>query len=260
MGHHTVVDQHPATAAPQSTPTRGDTAVRVAGHRVRTAVWTLVHPLTGRTVTLLGTMHIGDAGYFRQLSAVLAGLAAAGAEVHVEGIGERDDDRPSEWERDRLAEAGAWEDPEKAGAVVALLQLASQGELVIPKGARNVDMSHLELLRRVGWRHYRRLVAPQPESPVTAGLGPAVRAILRLQLRHQRFFEGLQSLRRSHRQVNRVVIQERNRVAFAGAREALTRGDVVLVWGPDHLPGLARLFCDAGYRRHHEEWFEACTI
>ena len=256
MGHQTVVDQHRATG----TSTRGDTAVRVVGNRVQTAVWTLSHPVTGRTVTLFGTMHIGDAGYFRQLSAVLADLAAAGAEVHVEGIAERDDDCPSRWERERLAEAGAWEDPESAGAAVALLQLASQGELVVPEGARNVDMSHFELLRRVGWRHYRRLMAPQPESPIAAGVGPVVRAILRVQLRHQRFFERLQSLRRSQRQVNRVVIQERNRIAFAGAGEALTRGDVVLVWGPDHLPGLARLFADGGYRFRHEEWFEACAI
>jgi hypothetical protein len=205
-------------------------------------------------------MHIGDAGYFRQLSAVLADLAAAGAEVHVEGIAERDDDPPSRWERERLAEAGAWEDPESAGAAVALLELASQGELVVPEGARNVDMSHLDLLRRVGWRDYRRLMAPQPQLPITPGLGPLVRAILRVQLRHQRFFEQLQSLRPIHRQINRVVIQERNRIAFAGAGEALTRADVVLVWGPDHLPGLARLFADAGYRLRREEWFEACTI
>lgn len=260
MGHQTVVDQHRAPTTPRSTPSRGDTAVGVAAHRIRTAVWTLVHPVTGRTVTLMGTMHIGDAVYFRRLSAVLADLAAAGAEVHIEGIGDRDDDRPSEWEEDRLAEAGTWADPEKAGAAVSLLQVTSQGELVVPEGARNVDMTHLELLRRVGWNDYRRLMAPQPEAPLVAGLGPVVRAILRAQLRHRRFFERLHSLRPSNRRVDRVVIQERNRIAFAGATEALARGDVVLVWGPDHLPGLARLFADAGYRSHHEEWFEACAI
>ena len=260
MGQQTVVDQHRAASAPSSTSTRGDTAVRIAGNRVQTAVWTLVHPVTGRTITLFGTMHIGDAGYFRELSAVLADLAAAGAEVQFEGISRREDDRPSEWEQERLAEAGGWADPEQEGAAVALLQLASQGELLLPAGARNIDLSHLELLRRVGWNNYRHLMAPQPESPLTAGLGRIVRAILRVQLRHQRLFARLQSLRRNNRRINRVVIHERNRIAFAGASEALARGDVVLVWGPDHLPGLAKLFSDAGFRRRREAWFEACTI
>lgn len=260
MGHQTVVDERRASTAPHSRLTRGDTAVSVTGKHVRTAVWTLVHPVTGRTVTLFGTMHIGDAAYFRQLSTLLADLAVSGAEIHVEGISNSDEDRPNEWEKDRLTEAGGWADPETAGAAVALLQLASQGELIVPEGARNVDMSHLELLRRVGWRNYRRLMAPQPVSPFTAGLGPLVRAVLRFQLRHQRFFERLQSLRRSNRLVNQVVMQERNRIAFAGAGEALSRGDVVLVWGPDHLPGLAKLFSGAGYRRRHECWFEVCAI
>ena len=35
-------------------------ALRITGSRVETAVWTLTHPATGRTVTLVGTMHIGD--------------------------------------------------------------------------------------------------------------------------------------------------------------------------------------------------------
>jgi hypothetical protein len=72
---------------------------------VQTAVWTLTHPATGRTVTLVGTMHIGDGPFFRDLSGLLAGLAADGAEIHVEGIARRDGDCLNEWEEDRLAEA-----------------------------------------------------------------------------------------------------------------------------------------------------------
>ena len=82
MGRQTTVDQHRA-AAPKGTSTRRDTAVRMAGNRVQTAVWRLVHPVTGRTVTLFGTMHIGNAAYFRRLSSLLADLAAAGAEGDV---------------------------------------------------------------------------------------------------------------------------------------------------------------------------------
>jgi pheromone shutdown protein TraB len=235
--------------------------LRLTGNHVRTAVWTLVHPATGRTVILVGTMHIGDATYFRNLTELLAGLAAGGAEIHVEGIARRDGDCLSEWEEDRLAEAGTWDDAETTGAAVNLLSLESQSvHLHLPDGTRNVDLSHVELLRRVGWDDYRRLFASPPEAPATPGFGPVARTAIRFQLRHSRMIEALSSLRPRNRRVNRVVIGERNRRAFEGATEALTRGDVVLVWGADHLPGIARLFTAAGYRLGHEAWSEACLL
>lgn len=239
---------------------RLDTALRITGGRVETAVWTLTHPATGRTVTLVGTMHIGDPTYFRDLSGVLERLSATGAEIHVEGISRDDDDRLSDWERDLLTEADSWADAETAGAAVRLLSLESQSaELRLPPGTRNIDMSHAELLRCVGWTNYRRLFATTA-GPPGPGFGSVARAAIRFQLRHGRGLEQLRSIRRRNRQVNRVVIGMRNRVAFAGGREALTRRDVVLVWGTDHLPGLARLFRAEGYRLDDEAWFEACTI
>ena len=93
-----------------------------------------------------------------------------------------------------------------------------------------------------------------------AGFSPVVRAAIRFQLRHSQSLSRLQSLRPRNRRVNRVVMDVRNEIAFAGALEALERGDVALLWGTDHLPGLARLFAGAGYRPADEEWYEACTI
>lgn len=235
--------------------------LRLAGNHVRTAVWTLTHPVTERTVTLVGTMHIGDGTYFRNLSELLSDLAAGGAEVHVEGIARRDGDCLNEWEEDRLAEAETWDDAETTGAAVKLLSLESQSvHLRLPDGTRNIDLSHAELLRRVGWDNYRRLFAPQPDAPATPGFGPVVRTAIRFQLRHGRMLEALGSLRPRNRRVNRVVIDDRNQRAFEGATETLTRGDVVLVWGTDHLPGLARLFTAAGYRLRRETWLQACTL
>jgi hypothetical protein len=243
------------TAAPM------DVALRITRARVRTAVWTLTHPTTGRTVTLVGVMHIGDVPYFQNLSALLAGLAASGAEVHVEGISRHDRGCLTEWEEDRLAEADGWEDAETSVAAVSLLRLASQSaQLGLPDGARNVDLTDADLLRRVGWDNYRRLFASQPATPPGPGFGRGVRAAVRFQLRHGRVIEALGLLRPRNRSVNRVVIGERNRVAFAGGVDALARGDVALLWGTDHLPGLARLFVAAGYRLRREDWFEACTI
>ncbi len=240
---------------------RRSTALETAGGRVRTAVWTLAHPEVGRTVTLVGTFHIGHTEYFDELSALLARLAAGGAEIHVEGISRSDAEDLSDWELERLAEAAAWPEPETAGAAVALLHLDSQGaKLHLPAGARNVDLTEVDLLRRVGWKGYQRLFAPEAPPARAPALGPLARAFIRAQLRHSRSFDRLRSLRRSTRRRARVVLDERNAVAFAAAAEALGRHDVALVWGADHLPGLARLFRSSGYLVHREEWFEACRL
>jgi hypothetical protein len=236
-----------------------DAALRVTKGCVETAVWTLTHPESGRTVTLLGTIHIGSPAYFRDLSVFLAGLAAAGAEIHVEGISRRDD-ALTEWEEDRLAEADSWADPETTAAVESLRLESQSARLRLPDGTRNIDLSAAELLRQVGWNSYRRLFASQPSKPPPPGVNRLVRAVIRFQLRHGRALDGLRSLRPRNRQMNRVVIEERNQRAFAGGAEALTRGDAVLVWGTDHLPGLARRFWAAGFRPCRQQWFEACTI
>ena len=234
--------------------------VRVVDGRLETAVWTLRHPKTGRTVSLVGTMHIADARYFGELSGIISELAADGAQVQVEGITHRDEDQLSGWEGDRLAEARRWEDPERAGLAVALLRLESQRLLNLPEGFRNIDLSHVDLLRRVGWDEYRRLFSPGPVPAAVPQFSPLLRAVLRFQLRHSRSIEALRSLSPRHRRVNRVVIDERNAVAFAGAAESLERTDVALVWGADHLPGLARLFGRAGYRLLTTRWVDACSV
>jgi uncharacterized protein YbaP (TraB family) len=234
-------------------------ALRVSEHRVQTASWVFCRLDTGRTVTLVGTMHIGDAGYFDRLSALLDGLAGSGAEVHVEGIAHRSEEGLSALERRRLATAGAWANRESSGAAVTALEAQSQSSLRLPEGTRNIDLSHVELLRRIGWKEYRRLFRPPPTGTPQLS-GAAAKAAIRFQLRHNRGLEMLRALSLRQRRLNRVVLAERNAVAFAGAVDALQEHDVALVWGCDHLPGLARLFARAGYRLTEQRWFDACSV
>jgi hypothetical protein len=236
-----------------------DAALRIDGNTLSTAVRTLIHPRTARIVTLVGTMHIGDASYFTELSDVVEGLADQGAEVHVEGISHREASMKSS-ERNSLATANSWAHPETVG-VAAFLSVESQGvKLRVPEGARNIDLSDVELLRRVGWYNYRRLFAPPLAEPSPRRVGRVMRAAIAFQLRHRRGLHRLRSLRSSYRRLNDVVIGERSRIAFGGAVEALTRGDVVLVWGADHLPSLVRMFALQDYHLRREEWFDACKV
>jgi hypothetical protein len=235
-------------------------ALRITGNTLSTAVLTLAHPRTARFVTLLGTMHIGDASYFANLSDLVEGLATAGAEVHIEGISHRGDPMRC-FERNNLAAAESWASSETAG-VAAFLSVESQGDrLRVPEGARNIDLSDVELLRRVGWDNYRRLFAPPPlAEQKPRRVGRAMRAAIGFQLRHRRAIHRLRSLGGAYRRLNEVVIGERSRLAFAGAVEALTRRDVVLVWGADHLPGLVRMLALQDYHLRRQEWFDACQI
>lgn len=236
---------------------RESCALRVLGRRVQTAIWTLQHPASGRHVTLIGTMHMGQRSYFRDLSAAIGALAAAGAEVHVEGIAHRDGQRLTRREQAHLDEADRWSGPRRADDPARLLQLDSQDHLVLPDGARNIDLSRGDLLHRLGWTEYRRLFAPKPAPPPP---GAMARTVIRFQLRHSQAIESLRCLRPRHRKISRVVLHERNRHAFDAALGALARGDVALVWGADHLPGLAALFEQAGYRVTGQAWVGACTI
>lgn len=145
-------------------------------------------------------------------------------------------------------------------AAVAVLRAESQSAgLRLPEGTRNIDMSHAELLGRIGWREYRRLFRPPPAGAPQLS-GAVARAAIGFQLRHNRLIEAIGALSPRSRRVTRVVIHDRNAVAFAGATETLLQRDVVLVWGADHLPGLAALFGGAGYRLRGRRWIDACVL
>jgi hypothetical protein len=66
-------------------------ALRLRRRHVETVVRVFEAPDTGRRLTLVGTMHLGDAGYYDGLSALLADLEASGTAVHYERIRRADD-------------------------------------------------------------------------------------------------------------------------------------------------------------------------
>lgn len=57
--------------------------------------------------------------------------------------------------------------------------------------------------------------------------------------------------------IDGVAIGERNRTALAALPPG---GDVVLLWGAGHLPGLATGLRNAGYRRQSIEWVTVGTV
>ena len=235
-------------------------ALRVRRGKVETVVRVFEAPCGGRFLHLVGTMHLGDAAYFATLSALLADLTVAGSAVHYERIRRADDADVTDDERDQLDRIDASGYPKALDAFVGVLGLKLQGEcLALPPGARNVDVTDVELLRSLGWERYRRLLA-RPDLTLDERAAPLARAMFGFLLKHGRALDRLRALSRRQRRSNRFLIGERNRLALAEGVRELAQHDVALVWGTAHLPGMARDLRRQGYRLRAERWLRVCTL
>ena len=222
---------------------------------------------TGRTVTLIATMHTGTTAYYSKLNEIIAGLEAAGAVVCYEGI------RPAaeeEWARAADGERAARGLSAPATALQASCRYLGWVEqsagLEYSPSWRNVDMTELELIRQAQPHNitersaeFSDLFAGRTQEQIEemAGAGGA----LLVRLLSVDYFDLVWRLSvraaaaagagDAHRNVGRVMLEERNRGALA---RLPSDADAVLLWGSGHLPGLAAGLKEAGYRRRRTAW------
>lgn len=254
------VEPRPAIVAGRPSRRHRRQALRTRGGRVESVVRVFEAPGTGRRLHLVGTMHLGEAAYYEALSALLADLDAGGTAVHYERIRRADDADVTPAERQQLDAVESRGYPAGLDAFMAVLGLELQGErLALPPGARNVDVTDVELLRALGPERYRRLVA-RPAAALDERAAAVARPLFRLLLEHGRALDRLRSLSARHRRIQRFMIGHRNRVALAEAVRSLEAGDVAVVWGTAHLPGMARQLERVGYRLRAEAWLTVCTL
>jgi len=237
--------------------------LRARRRMLQTPVVRFAHPGTGRTVTVVGTVHIAPAGYYRRLNAILARLEAAGALVFYEWIGsaaETDWSAASDTERDARDAAIAYSQDNTKAACRYLGWTRQQDALAYAASWRNLDITDLELIQRLGGQ----AVLDQREGfeamfegrshdqrDVLTGVGAAV--MLRLVA-----FDRYQLLWRlagaAAPGVSRTVIDDRNKTVLDSLP---SDRDCVLIWGLTHLPGLAAGLRQAGYRRQVGAWLNA---
>jgi len=220
---------------------------------------------TGRTVTLIATVHSGTIAYFKKLNEIVAELEAKGALVCYEGI------RPAaeqEWAEAAEAERAArgLSEPIRDRGLQALCRylgwVDQQAGLKYSPSWRNVDMTDLELIRQAQPHNVSQ--ASDSFSDLFAGLTPEQLdivmgscAALVERLLSWDYFDLVWrwSMRTAsndaHRNVGRVMVEERNRGALA---RLPSDADAVLLWGSGHLPGLAAGLKKAGYRQRGTAW------
>jgi hypothetical protein len=217
----------------------------------RTAVETWRHPEGGRTVTLVGTIHLGSQKYYDRIGILVADLQAGGAQVHAEGVASPPKHTPMTEEeaaalaKMRLSPMYTWL-AEELGLVVQRIP-GDRSRWV------NTDMNALEFLRALPDRESFLKTFDQFDEMVAELNGekmpPLVGKIIRGAIRVMASRPGTAIIRRRGRKnPNGAVIDTaRNAIALQAIYE--TTDDVVAIWGAAHLPGIGEGLANRGFRR-----------
>lgn len=242
--------------------------LRVRHRMLQTAVIRYRHRKTGRTVTLVATIHIGEAAYYKKLHAMVTEMEAAGALVHYEQVNPATSEQ---WATASGAEHAArrvWrkQDHNDIRAACRHLGWVPQGAaLTYSPSWRNMDMTDLEWVRQA--RPQDLLDQAETEDDFRAGLtqdqwdafiGAGMAVMFRLQFFDwPRFLRNTPLVSGAQRHVLRVMMEDRTSRALASLPPS---GNVVLLWGSGHLPGLTAGLKKAGYRRQATTWMNVGEV
>ncbi|MGI5243068.1 hypothetical protein [Dactylosporangium sp. CA-139066] len=225
---------------------------------VQTSIRTFRHPVTDRTVTVIGTFHLGEPRYFVGLREAIDKLEANGAVVHCEGsrLLPCDDTTATDDERQLLAQLQT-ADVAQDQRVAALGWVGQVDGLEYPPTWQIVDLDYLAIIRRLGPPLARTVASDKlrrfggpADNPNGLNLMRLGIAVLMATMSQDR--SVIQVAGRPDPEFD-VLIKARNDGALHGV--ASTDQDTVLIWGLAHLPGIDAGLVEQGFLRHGEpEW------
>lgn len=238
--------------------------LRLVDSALQTPVYRYVHADTGRQVTLIGAIHIGEPSYYTALRSVIDDMEATGAAVQCEGSsllrGTGLD--LTEQEQEVMADLRRMRALEKR-RVAELGWVGQLDGLGYPPRWQVVDLSPPEIMRRTGVETMRLQV-----QRMIRGFDWAEgdrRGLARLRLK---MAIGFRILARNEKRISQavrrnpadaVLLDERNALALSGVAD--TFRDVVLIWGAAHLSGLDAGLREQGMVRAGEpEWYTALVL
>ncbi len=238
--------------------------LRVRRGVLQTPIIRYGHRNTGHTVTLVGTIHIGEVFYYETLHAMVTGLEAAGAVVFYESIGQAAEEEWAAADASERATRGASRaiGENNVRRVCRSLGWVEQGAaFTFAPSWRNADMTDLELVRLARPEALRGLredladvfgSSSLAQDQADAFAGAAAAVVFRL-VSLDRFdrLRRIATWDEASRHFDHVTVAERNARALA----RLPSGDdAVLLWGAGHLPGLAAGLKETGHRREAATW------
>jgi hypothetical protein len=231
--------------------------LRRRGRILFAPVRSYVRPDTGRRVTLVGTQHIAEPGYFVEIRALIDKLEADGATVYHEG--------------DRTSPPGDLTDAERQ----ALQALEIQQEWQARRGAelglvgqldampiadtwQVLDLPTIEIIRLIGVDQLLAATQRQTQSlswPDSDHHRGPNRHRLSVALMCRAQASVLLNLRRP-----RHMTPMRRREDVAVRCIDRTDGDLVLVWGAAHLAGLGHHLALRGFFLERVTWHRTMRI
>lgn len=218
-------------------------AVLVDTKMVHTGIWHFANPY-GKKITLVGTMHIGEARYYGDLGKMLNSLGPKSC-VHFEKVILDLSDATTE-EREILESVDLGSLGMTLREFAAPLGWSYQlDELTLPDSAKNMDITAVELLRGLGEKRLREIVAAKELFSSGAPTTEAS-SLLRRTLKLSPLTMRVLKLARSP--IYRVLIRQRNIHALRQAfRDTNDYDTIALVWGAAHLPDMGRLLTRNGF-------------
>lgn len=228
---------------------------------VETATFELVNDETGKKVTLVGMMHIGDSDYYTDVTKALQKHDMSRTEIHYEQIRKVSEKKlsklPLETQKE-FAEVMEMVKNPAVNALASVLTLSLQkGKVIYPEGSKNIDYTILDICQKLGFEYSKKLFKPLDTENVDE---KTIKTLMRLVFKNYKIMSAVQLATKTGRNSKKVILDERNDYALKHAHLALKEKDVVLVWGAAHLSGMVKELQKSGYYHKTTLWRKACEI
>lgn len=234
--------------------------LRRAGLDIQTPVITYVNPDRGGVITFVAAQQFGELEYYARLQERVEGLAEEGAVVQAAGPRLVVDARiPTSDESEVLLDLHRlWELDQRAATALGLS--TADRALGHRPGWQTVDLSDLEILRRVGMPVTQKYLARRARLFRDIDYTPKKRQRLQLKVQTERWTAAKRGVAGAAlpRSLGQVMAYERGMYAAGFALE--TGGDLVMVREEQHLIAVDQALGDAGFTCVKTEWETAMTL
>lgn len=238
----------------------------------------LSHPKTGRSIVLIGVMHIGSEAYYKRIEDTLLNLESQKYAVLYEKVLKLEDE-----EEPKVLNAQQIEIHEflqsllkDRPTIASALRIKEQKEaLQYSKSAIRTDTTMMHLIDRLLERKISLKRLREQEKEMRSFFDSPDEIMrdffkLLMMLQMNLFLgacSGISVLSnlitpffRTFRILESVVLKERNIIALKAIYFHALDTDVVSIWGAAHLPGMIKDLKKQGYRIDKKEWDLIYTI
>lgn len=229
---------------------------------IETPVLTYEHSESQSRIDLFGAVHIAEAEYYKTMQEKVGERAAAGAAVQFEMVRVGSDVDISNASRLTL-----WKMGQIAHGLGTLFELVKglDSRLIHQRDGlnyhedwENVDTTHVDIARRFSIRGVvkLRLVSLLLSEGLDIENEDFKRAFFSALGKSLGGSSETGSSLLGSKKDNAVIVDYRNRIALEGVDEKLDEapgGDIALIWGAGHIPGLEAGLLGRGYRKVEEE-------